>query len=221
MERKLDSLSRGTDNLVDQIRDLKLPAVSLLLVTILLSSLGYPYFVRAPTEQSFRIYLLGAIRTNDYYYHGSDSSVLFGKKAKWHFGVINPSGSVQYVAVRARLGNSSSSLPDPVKGIPSSAPIIAEFRRTLMGNETWEFFFIWVIRDIRMTGEAMTPTTMEIDGVETRNIKVSALRGKNFRIIFELWTMDPTTKDLAFGWKTQKEGSVPWLQMWFNVTIPN
>ncbi len=207
--------------LANRLADVKMFTVVFLLVAVLMFSLVYPYFVRAPAGQSFQIYLLGAVRTNDLYYHSGDSSVLFGKKAKWHFGVVNLSGSIQYVVVRARLGNSSYGLPDHLRGTPSPAPLIAEFSRTLMANETWEFFFIWVVKEIQMTGEAVTPTMIEIDGVQARSVRVSASRGKNFRIVFELWTMEPMTGNLVFGWKPQKEGNLPWLHMWFNLTLPS
>jgi len=56
------------------------------------------------------------------------------------------------------------------------------------------------------------------DGVEVQSGQVSALNGHDFRIIFELWTFDPITQHLIFGWRAGGEYKVAWLQIWFNVT---
>jgi hypothetical protein len=40
----------------------------------------------------------------------------------------------------------------------------------------------------------------------------------NFRLILELWTRQTEANSLEFGWTTNSEHWVAWLQVWFNMT---
>ena len=132
-------------------------------------------------------------------------------------------GSVQYLVIKVKLGNSSIKAPDDINCIPSPAPVLIEFRKVLMDNETWEFPFAWIIGETAEDGEMTYATVLVInvkDGVEVQRGQVGALNGYNFRIIFELWTLDPATEELIFGWKAGGQHKVAWLQVWFNATKP-
>lgn len=201
-------------------RELKMASAVFLSTTILLSIVMGTLVMPTAGKQSFQIYVLGATRKTDYY-HGDESSILLGKKAKWHLGVTNMMGSLQYIVIRIKFANSTFDAPDDAKQIPSPAPILVEFSRVLANNETWETFFIWVIKEINVSAGAINPTLFEVDGVEVREsqaTRVSTSGGRNFRIIFELWTFDQQTNSLIFGWRTGGEKKTVWLQMWFNLT---
>ena len=191
-----------------------------LLSTILLSILLQMALTPIQEKRSFQIYLLGATRKSDYY-HADESSVLLRKKAKWHLGISNTMGSLQYVVVRIKFANCTIKAPDDDNGTPSPAPILVEFSRVLLSNETWETFFIWVIKEININADAISPTLIEVNGVEIRDSpvsRVSTVGGRNFRIIFELWTFDHETNSLIFGWRDEGERKTAWLQMWLNLT---
>ncbi|MFH0848369.1 MAG: hypothetical protein V1857_02555 [archaeon] len=201
-------------------KELKLASVVFLSTTILLSMLAQMVATPTPKKQSFQIYILGATRKTDYY-HGDESSVLLERKAKWHLGISNTMSSLQYVVVRIRFANATFKTPDDASQIPSPAPILVEFGRVLASNETWETFFIWRIKEINVNADVINPILLEVNGVEIRNSsvsRVSTLRGRNFRIIFELWTFDQETNSLVFGWREGGERKTAWLQMWFNLT---
>ena len=92
-----------------------------------------------------------------------------------------------------------------------------------MDNETWEFPFAWMIGEVREDGNMIHAGVLVINvknGVEVRSGEASAVKGYNFRIIFELWTLGPLTEDLVFGWRAGGEQRAAWLQIWFNATKP-
>lgn len=191
--------------------------------TIIFSMLAYVAVTPRPKEQFFQLYVLGETRAAERYYPNDNPNIAAGQLVKWYLGATDFMGSVQYVVIRVKLGNSTTEAPDNVNYMPSPAPVLQEFRRVLMDNETWEFPFTWTIEEIHEDGN-MTYTSVLVinveNGVEVRSGQVSALKGRNFRFIFELWTFDPLTENLIFGWSAGGERKVAWLQMWFNATKP-
>ena len=192
--------------------------------TIIFSIFAYMAVTPRPKEQFFQIYVLGETRMAERYYPDNNTDIPVGREVKWYLGTTNFMGSVQYVVIKVKLGNSTTKVTDDVNYMPSTAPVLSEFRRVLMDNETWEFPFTWTIGEIDQDGNTTNATVLcysIVDsGVEVWSCKVSALNGYNFRIIFELWTFDPATEDLIFGWRAGEGRRVAWLQMWFNATKP-
>jgi len=188
--------------------------------TIVFSTLAYVAVTPRPREQFFQIYVLGETRKAERYYPNNNPNILVGQVVRWHLGATNFMGSVQYVVIKVKLGNSTIKAPDDVKYVPSPAPLLLQFKRVLVNNETWEFPFVWVIREIGVNGGMVNPALLEINGVGVRNSQVGALKGYNFRVVFELWTFDLESESLVFGWRTGAERRVAWLQIWFNATSP-
>jgi len=188
--------------------------------TIVFSTLAYVAVTPRPKEQFFQIYVLGEARKAERYYPNNNPNIPIGQVVKWYLGTTNFMGSVQYIVIKVKLGNSTIKAPDDVNYIPSPAPALLQFKRVLMNNETWEFPFTWIVREISVSGNAVNPTLLEINSIEVRNSQVGALKGYNFRIIFELWTFDQENESFIFGWRTGAERRVAWLQIWFNATSP-
>jgi len=200
--------------------DLARAATVFICVTVVLSTLTYVALTPRPREEFFQIYVLGETRMAERYYPGNNPNIPAGQAVKWHVGLTNFMGSIQYVAIRAKLGNSTIKAPSDVDHTPSPAPMLMDFRRVLMNNETWEFPFVWMIKEVRGNGDVVRIAVLDLNGVEIRNGEVSALKGRNFRIIFELWTLDPESGNEVFGWRAGAERRVAWLQVWFNATSP-
>jgi hypothetical protein len=203
--------------------DMKRAVTIFIAATIIFSALAYVAVTPRPKEQFFQIYVLGENRMAERYYPDNSSNIPVGRLVHWYLGATNFMGSVQYVVIEVKLGNSSIEAPDEINSVPSPAPVLLEYRRVLMDNETWEFPFSWVIGEIRQDGNMTHVRVVVINvknGVEARSGEVSALNGHNFRIIFELWTYDPATENLIFGWTAGGEHRVAWLQVWFNATKP-
>jgi len=203
--------------------DVKRAVVIFISATIIFSALAYVAVTPRPKEQFFQLYVLGETRMAERYYPDDNPNIPVGRSVEWYLGATNFMGSVQYVVIKVKLGNSTIKAPDDVNYMPSPAPVLLEFSRVLMDNETWEFPFAWIIGEVSDTGDMTCATVLVInvkDGAEVRSGQVSALNGHNLRIIFELWTFDPLTEDLVFGWRVGGERRVAWLQMWFNATKP-
>jgi len=200
--------------------DMKRTVMIFISSTIVFSTLAYVTVTPRPREQFFQIYVLGETGKAERYYPNNNPNIPVGQVVRWHVGTTNFMGSVQYVVVRLKLGNSTINAPDDANYIPSPAPALMEFRRVLMNNETWEFPLIWAIREISAVGDVINPTVFEINGIRVRNNQVGALRGHNFRIFFELWTLSSQDEQLIFGWGVGQERKVAWLQIWFNATGP-
>ena len=191
--------------------------------TIIFSMLAYVAVTPRPKEQFFQLYVLGENRMAERYYPDNSSNIPVGRSVQWYLGTTNFMGSIQYVVIKVKLGNSTIKAPDDVNYIPSAAPVMLEFGRVLMDNETWESPFGWMIGEVRQDGNVTYATVLVInvkDGVQIGSGRVSAINGHNIRIIFELWTLDPLTGDLMFGWTAGGERRAAWLQVWFNATKP-
>mgnify|MGYP001056873208 FL=1 len=200
--------------------DMKRALTIFISATIVFSTLAYVAVTPRPKEQFFQIYVLGETKKAERYYPNNNPNIAVGQAVKWYVGATNFMGSVQYVLIRVKLGNSTIKAPDDTYHAPSPGPMLSEFKRILMNNETWEFLFTWVIREISANGEGIRPTVFEINGVRIQNSDVRASKGHNFRVFFELWTLDPQSESLVFGWRTAAERRVAWLQVWFNATSP-
>ena len=203
--------------------DMKRAAVIFISATIIFSMLAYVAVTPRPKEQFFQIYVLGETRMAERYYPDNNPNIPVGQLVQWYLGTTNFMGSVQYLVIKVKLGNSTIKAPDDINYIPSPAPVLLEFRKVLMDNETWEFPFAWIIGEISEDGDMAYATVLVINvknGVEVQAGRVSALNGQNFRIIFELWTLDPATEELIFGWRAGGEQKAAWLQVWFNATKP-
>jgi hypothetical protein len=171
-----------------------------------------------PQEQFFQVYLLGASRMAAGYYPNNDSNIRIGERVSWYLGVTNLMGSVQLVALRVKLGNSTISPPNDVQASPSPAPFVTEFSRFLQNNETWEFPVGWQILNTSTAQGSARILALQINDQTILLTEPSARNGYNFRFIIELWTWNTDTANFQFGWFTPNEHRVAWLQVWFNAT---
>jgi hypothetical protein len=125
---------------------------------------------------------------------------------------------VQLVVIKIKLANQTIRPPDDLQAQPSPAPLITEFRRFIQDNETWEMPFFWQIVNADMPEGSTRILEMQINNVTYVVPGLSALDGHNFRVILELWTWEPQSETLQFGWSSGNERRVAWLQVWFNMT---
>jgi hypothetical protein len=188
---------------------------------IVFEMIAYVSTTPRPREQFFQFYVLGANRMAADYYPNNDSNIRLGEPVRWHVGVTDLMGNVQLVSVRVKLGNATISAPNDTQGLPSPAPLIAEFMRFIQDNETWEFPFVWHISNVSSVEGSTRILELQINNQTFPVQDSSARNGYNFRLIFELWTWNVDTAGLEFGWWTTTEHRVAWLQIWFNVTAPH
>jgi uncharacterized membrane protein len=187
---------------------------------IICEMLAYVATTPRPQEQFFQLYILGAHHMAADYYPNNNTDISIGEPITWYLGVTDNMGSVQLVSVRVKIGNQTIKPPDDQNGTESPAPLVAEYMRVLQDNETWETPFVWTITDAVSTGGSTRLLTLQFDN-ETYELQDStASGGINFRLIFELWTLQVDSKTFQFGWTASGEHRVAWLQVWFNMTSP-
>lgn len=199
--------------------DKKRAIVVFISTLLIFTMITYIAVTPLPKERFFQLYALGETRLAERYYPNNDTNILTDAPVKWYLGTTNFMGSTQLAVIKAKLGNQTLSSPNETEATPAPLPILIEFQKVLQNNETWEFPFIWKITNTTKVGN-LTYLTLNINGIETNIAEVGAKDGYNYRLIFELWTLDIESNDIIFGWKASTQRRTAWLQLWFNATSP-
>ena len=188
---------------------------------VLFELVAYATTTPRPTEQFLQLYVLGSTRNAGNYYPANSSSLQIGEDVSWNLGVVNNMGSVQYVSVRVKLGNQTILAPNDTRAVPSLAPLVTEFSRFMLDNETWQFPFEWRIANyttaadghVRITELTINNVTYTLQDPPT----CPAIGSCNFRLLFELWTWSVDIQDFQIGWSVGDQRRIAWLQLWFNL----
>lgn len=191
-------------------------SVCLFLVLITCSPLISAYMPKRG-ERFLTLALLGEEGMAELYYPENDPSIEVNEVVHWTLYLNNHMGETEYVAVRVKLINSTMSAPNNILCSPSSAPIIYEFQRVIMHNETCYFPLSWSIFKVKQNSNFLNVDSITING-DIIDTNVDALHGYFFRFVIELWTYDEMLGDFRFGWNNYDEEQCTWNQVWFNVT---
>ena len=194
--------------------------VVFLTLLIIFEMFDYVATTPRPREQFFQLYVLGANRLLSDYYPNDDPNIRVGDLIRWYVGATDFMGSVQLVVIRIKLANQTIRPPDDLQAQPSPAPLVTEFWRFIQDNETWEMPFFWQIANADTLGGSTRILEMQINNETYQVPSLTAIDGYNFRLILELWTWDTQSGALRFGWPSDGERSVAWVQVWFNMTSP-
>ena len=173
-----------------------------------------------PSEQFFQLYVLGARHMAADYYPNNKTDLSVGEPVAWYLGVTDNMGSVQLVSIRVKIGNQTIKPPDDQQATESPAPVVTEYMRVLQDNETWEMPLVWSISDAVSANGSTRILALQFNNETYQLQDCSASGGHNFRLIFELWTLQADTDTFQFGWVAGGEHRVAWLQVWFNMTAP-
>lgn len=192
----------------------------LLILIVVCEVIGYVSTTPRPREQYIQVYILGANHMIANYYPNDNSNIGLEESLKWYLGVTNNMGSVQLVSIRVKVSNQSIQQPNDTQASESKAPVATDFSKFLQDNETWEVPFTWNISNATTTEGSVRILTMQIDNETYQIPNWSARSGYNFCLIFEIWTWQTDSNTFEFGWTTNGDHHVAWLQMWFNMTTP-
>lgn len=176
--------------------------------------------LRAIGKPFFQLYVLGPNRSATDYYPNGNPDIRVGDEVRWYVGASNFMSSVQLISIRVRLGNQTTLPPDDRQGLPSSAPLVTEFKQFIQNDQTWELTFVWRISSGAIVGSSISILKLQINDEIYLLQGSSAVDGRGFRLIFELWTWDAESGAFQFGWQTGGERQVAWLQIWFDMTNP-
>lgn len=168
-------------------------------------------------EPFFALAVLGEEGMAELYYPGDAPNIEVGEEAHWILYLYNHMGEAQYVAVRAKLLNSTVLAPNSTTLFQSPSPTIYETRRIIRDNETWLHPFDWSLLNVSRDGDSTIIEGLMING-EPFKTNVIGKNVYNFRLVFELWTYDEKSQDLIFGWVSNESYRCAWNQIWFNVT---
>ncbi len=182
-------------------------------------ALAYVITTPRPSQEFFQLYVLGFDHDLARYYPNNDPNVSPNSTVQWYVGVTNSMSSVQYVVLKLKLGNSTTPAPNETASASSPAPLLAQYSRVLLQNETWEFPFYWSIVGENRRGNAIS-LEMNVNGTDISMTDPMTQGGNNYRIFIELWVYNSTSNDIEFGWGAGSQRKAAWLQVWFNATLP-
>lgn len=164
---------------------------------LVLATVVYVAFLPKPEETFMDIYVLDSNHMAIDY----PQNLNVGETIQLDIGVRNYMGQAEYAAVYVKLANASYSVePCPL------SPLV-KFQHILSKKETWEFRIYVRIEEAKSEGSYRTITQLKINN-KLYSVNIPAKDGKNFRLIFELWLYNATSKKFEF--------SRSWVQIWFN-----
>jgi len=180
--------------------------------SLVYSSIAYYSLSRPPVQEFMAWGVFSSTGSLSNYFSGAGANVTIGETLNWHFAVTNQMGSIQYVQVVYRLGNSTSAYPNAT--VPGSVPQLGNSSIFIPNAQTALVNFTWVISS-RNSVSGMVFITMTINGQQV-SPSVGALSGQRFRFFFELWTYDVASNSFQYGYKGQNSRVGVPLQVWFN-----
>jgi hypothetical protein len=174
--------------------------------SLVYSSIAYYSLSRPPAQDFMAWGVFSSSGSLSNYFSGAGANVTVGETLNWHFAVTNQMGSIQYVQVVYRLGNSTSA--DPNATVPGTVPQLGNSSIFIPNAQTALVNFTWSIT-------SKSPLTMTINGQRV-SPSVGAVAGQRFRFFFELWTFDVASNSFQYGYKGQNSRVGVPLQVWFN-----
>jgi hypothetical protein len=182
--------------------------------SLVFSSFAYYSLSHPPAQEFIAWGVFSPSGTLSNYFSGAEANVTIGTTLTWHFAITNQMGSIQYVRVVYRLGNSTSPSPNATSPANSvlmlgSSEIFVPNTRTAVLNYTWSI-------PSNYTQGGLVFINMNING-QSISPPVGAVGGQKFRFFFELWTYDTVSGSFEYGYKGPSSRIGSPLQLWFNV----
>jgi uncharacterized membrane protein len=154
------------------------------------------------------------------YYPENNSDLEKNEKLIWNIFLYNHMGKSQYISLKVKITNSTTSPPNSTICEPSHAPTTYEILRVIQDNETLVSPLSWMIKNSSKKDEFVKLEKISFNN-EIVEVDAVSKKGYNFRIIVELWIYNKESKEFQFGWKYGEETRCAWNQIWFNSTSPN
>jgi hypothetical protein len=140
-----------------------------------------------------------------------------GHTSNWILKVANHMGKIQLVMITTRIGNLTTISPNST--MPASAlPVIDRTEQFINDGDIANIGFTWTVTSLNQTN-GLVFINMQINNRSiVASAPVGARQGRDFRLIFELWTFDPVSASFEYGYTGETSQLGSWLQIWFNVT---
>jgi hypothetical protein len=195
-----------------------LPTFLVLLISLsaIYSSVAYYATSKAPAQpfMEFGIYSNSGLEG---YIPGKNFTITPPQTTNWTITVGNMMDASQFAMVVVRLANSTTQSPNSTTPA-ASLPELMAMQRFLGMGETSKFSFTWTVESASQTGNLVF-LNVTINGQRTGGqLEIGAASGRNFRLIFELWTFDAATESFQYGYPGMTGTVGEWLQVWFNTS---
>jgi uncharacterized membrane protein len=183
-------------------------------LTAIFSSVTF-YATSAKPNQAFIELGVYAQRGLQGYIPNSNLTVATGQSLNWTFAVTNRMNRAEFVMIITRIGNSSTPTPNATN--PSTTlPQLGATELFINDGEISRLGFNWSIESKYQTS-GLTYLNLSIAGQPPiSSVPVGTTSGRNFRLIFELWTFDPVSGSFQYGYPGQTSQVGVWLEVWFN-----
>ncbi len=135
----------------------------------------------------------------------SSSTISVNQSMNWYLNITNQMGSIQFLQLVFRLGNTDPSSPNDTNPAPQPAlansTLFAPNGRMTIANFDWK---------VLMTNQSngFEYLTLSINGQKVTS-NIGTPPGSQSRLFFELWTFDESSGSFRY---------YSWLQVWFRVS---
>lgn len=199
-------------------RRLTLFLVLLVSLTASFSSVTF-YAMSTKPSQSFIGFGIQSQRGLQDYIPNSSLTVATGQTMNWSFSVTNRMNKAEFILIVTRIGNLSSSTPnETTPATPQTTQQVGKAEQFINDGETSRINFSWTVESSYLIA-GQTYLNISINRQPSiSSAPVSASQGRNFRLIFELWTFDPISGSFQYGYPGQTSQVGSWLQVWFNAS---
>lgn len=165
----------------------------------------------------FEIGLLGKDQLAKDFFPNNDSNLNVDSQIDWYIYLHNHMGSYQDVVIKAKLVDLVLPLPDDLEHMPLQSDPFFEIPFSLSTDETQLIPFSWSISEISTQNEMTIITSILVNNSEiSLNDVVS--QSSSFRMIFELWVYNQSSKTYEFSWENGLDISSASVNMTFNVS---
>jgi len=149
-------------------------------------------------------------------YVPSNMTITPPQTLNWNLTVANRTGREQFIMVIVRIGNSTTFSPN-VTSPAAPLPELGRVDRFVSDGETSNINFTWTVESTNQTGGVVL-LNLRINGQSVSSAPVGAVSGRDFRLIFELWTFDLSSGSFQYGYPGEFAQIGTWLQVWFSTS---
>jgi|SRR5207237_5611949 len=188
-------------------------------LTAIFSSVTF-YAMSSKPSQSFIGFGIYSQNGLQGYLPNSNLTVSVRQTVNWTFAVTNRMNMAEFVMIHTIIGNSSTTPPNATTPStpPNATALLGATEQFINDGETSRINFTWTIESSYQIAQ-LTYLNVSIDGQSAvSSAPVGTTSGRNFRLIFELWTFDPVSGSFQYGYPGQTSQVGVWLQVWFNAS---
>lgn len=194
--------------------------VSAYLIFLALTSVVAWVAAHPPRVEEFSsISVLGETMNATNYFPNNTTSVPLNQQISWVVQVYNHMGSVQLYQVKVSVTNTTingqPAGPNATSHTPSQGDKLLEIYRVLLNGESWNLPLQWSITQETNGGGVTTIQTIRVNNNPVP-VGISAVSGKDFRIVIELWSYDTETHDFIFSFTGNGILYSVFNQIWFD-----